>query len=378
VPFAAAISEHPVTAHAVGEVIGQVIEEMPGPVELACLFVTPPHGGALEDAAAAVRAVIGPNVLIGAAAGSVAGPRREVEASAAVSLWVGSGFPAHGVLIPPGGLPARPADMPGPPEALVLVADPYSLDANALLAGIGGRFPSLPVIGGLASAAVGPGGNRLAVDSRVVSSGAVGVFLGPGSGIRSLVSQGARPVGRPWVVTRAEGGVIYELAGRPALTRLMELVQDYLDPGEIGTINAGGLCLGAVTDERREEYGPGDFLLLDVVGADRSIGAVAVNGEVELGRTVQYHLRDAAAADSDLRYLAAGSAAAAALLFSCNGRGTRLFGGPDHDAEALADSLGEVPLAGMSAAGEIGPLAGRNRLFGMSASVALFEEGSRG
>ena len=377
-PFAAAISEHPVTAHAVGEVIGQVIEEMPGRVDLACLFVTPPHGGALEDAAAAVRAVIDPAVLVGAAAGAVAGRRREVEASAAVSLWVGSGFPAHGVLIPPGGLPAPPVGLPGPPEALMLVADPYSLDPTALLAGLGGRFPSLPVIGGLTSAAVGPGGNRLALDGRVISSGGVGVFLGPGSGIRSLVSQGARPVGRPWVVTRAEGGVIYELGGRPALARLMDMVKDYLDPGEIGTVNAGGLCLGAVTDEHREEFGPGDFLLLDVVGADRSIGAVAVDGEIELGRTVQYHLRDAAAADSDLRYLAAGSGASAALLFTCNGRGTRLFGGPDHDAEVLAECLGELPLAGMSGAGEIGPVAGRNRLLGMSASVALFDDGSRG
>ncbi|HUZ44270.1 MAG TPA: FIST N-terminal domain-containing protein [Acidimicrobiales bacterium] len=377
-PFAAAISEHPVTAHAVGEVIGQVIEGMPGPVDLACLFVTSPHGGALEDAAAAVRAVIDPAVLMGAAAGAVAGRRREVEASAAVSLWVGAGFPAQGVQIPAGGLPPPRWDLPGPPEALVLVGDPHSLDPTELLAGIDSRFPSLPVIGGLASAAVGPGGNRLALDGRVTSSGAVGVFLGPGSGFRPLVSQGCRPVGRPWVVTRSEGGVIYELAGRPALTRLMEMVQDYLDPGEIGTINAGGLCLGVVTDELRDEYGPGDFLLMDVVGADRNIGAVAVDGEIEVGRTVQYHLRDAAAADSDLRYLAGGSAASAALLFTCNGRGTRLFGAPDHDAEVLADSLGEVPLAGMSAAGEIGPLAGRNRLLRMSASVALFDDGSRG
>lgn len=377
-PFAAAISEHPVTAHAVGEVIGQVIEELPGPVDLACLFVTPPHGGALEDAAAAVRAVIGPAVLLGAAAGAVAGRRREVESSAAVSLWVGAGFPAQGVHIPPGGLPPPGLELPGPPEALVLVGDPFSLDAAELLAGIDGRFPALPVIGGLASAAVGPGGNRLALDGRVTSSGAVGVFLGAGAGVRPLVSQGCRPVGRPWVVTRGEGAVVYELAGRPAMTRLMDMVQDYLDPGEIGTINAGGLCLGVVTDELRDEYGPGDFLLMDVVGADRSIGAVAVDGEVEVGRTVQYHLRDAAAADSDLRYLAGGLSASAALLFTCNGRGSRWFGGPDHDAEALADSLGEVPLAGMSAAGEIGPLAGRNRLFGMSASVALFEDGGRG
>ena len=158
----------------------------------------------------------------------------------------------------------------------------------------------------------------------------------------------------------------------------MDMVQEFLDPDEIGVINAGGLALGVVTDEHREEFGAGDFLLHDVIGADRAVGAIALDAEIEVGRTVQYHLRDAGAADSDLRLLAAGASAQSALLFTCNGRGTRLFGHRHHDASVLADALGEVPLAGMASAGEIGPLAGRNRLLGMSASIALFDQSGRG
>ena len=70
-PFAAALSEHPVTAHATGEVIGQVLEAGVTEPDLALLFVTPPHGGALEDAAAAVQATLRPRVLLGCAADAI-------------------------------------------------------------------------------------------------------------------------------------------------------------------------------------------------------------------------------------------------------------------------------------------------------------------
>jgi small ligand-binding sensory domain FIST len=63
----------------------------------------------------------------------------------------------------------------------------------------------------------------------------------------------------------------------------------------------------------------------------------------------------------------------AALLFTCNGRGTRLFAQPDHDAAAVQDALGPLPLAGFFANGELGPVGGRNFIHGFTASLALFE-----
>jgi len=70
-----------------------------------------------------------------------------------------------------------------------------------------------------------------------------------------------------------------------------------------------------------------------------------------------------------------GRMAEAALLFTCNGRGSRLFGVPDHDAEVVADSLGHRVVSGMSCAGELGPVGGRNFLHGFTASIVLL--GSR-
>ena len=110
----------------------------------------------------------------------------------------------------------------------------------------------------------------------------------------------------------------------------------------------------------------------NVLGVDQDTGAVAVGDRLQVGQTVQFHVRDAAAADEDLRLLLDPVAGDAALLFTCNGRGTRFFGTGDHDAAAVEDQLGPVPLAGAFCAGELGPIGGRNFLHGFTASVAVF------
>ncbi len=372
--FASAISEHPITAHAAGEVTGQVLETLGQAPDLCAVFVTPPHAGALEDVATTVRAILEPKALIGCAAVSVAATNREVEEGPAVCLWAGRCGPVVPVELGVSdeqirGWPDSPAFEP---QALVLVADPYTFPAEALFGFLEKSQPGMPVIGGMASAAVGPGGNRLVVDGRVLTGGAVGALIGPDTKISTVVSQGCTPVGAPLAVTRSEGNVVYELAGRPALERLLEVARDSLSEREVGLINSGGLHLGLVIDEHKAEFSRGDFLVRNVLGADRSIGAIAVGDRVRLGATVQFHLRDALAADEDLRSLLAGHSAEGALMFTCNGRGTRLFGAPDHDARALGGELGEVPLAGFFAAGEFGPVGGHNFLHGFTASIALF------
>src|SRR5690606_13278339 len=149
----------------------------------------------------------------------------------------------------------------------------------------------------------------------------------------AVVSQGCRPVGQPFVVAKADRNVILELGGRPATERLAGLVQSATEDER--SLLAGGLHLGKVIDERRAEYQRGDFLVRGVLGADRSSGGVLVNDVVEVGSTVQFQVRDAATATEDLERVLAGRSAESALLFTCNGRGQRLFGEPDHDASRV-------------------------------------------
>jgi len=363
---AAALSEHPLGSHAIGEVAGQLLETVGQNTDLALLFVTAAHAGALEDIAGAVREVLHPRVLLGCTAESVVGGAREVEARPAVSLWAGDVRAGRPFALTAGDT----LDVPDDAGALLLLADPFSFPVDELFARLAEIRPGLPVVGGMASAAHGPGGNRLVVDDAVVTEGAVGAFLGPGVEIATVVSQGCRPIGRPFVVTRSEQNVVYELGGQPALERLQELVA--VSSGEERELMARGLHLGLVVDEHKAEFERGDFVVRNVIGADRQSGAIAIGAICEVGATVQFHVRDAATADEDLRALVGGHDAEAALLFTCNGRGTRLFGAPDHDAAVVSDAFAGAPLAGFFCAGELGPVGGRNFLHGFTASVVLF------
>ncbi|MBK9178183.1 MAG: FIST C-terminal domain-containing protein [Acidimicrobiales bacterium] len=375
-PFAAGLSEHPLATHAVGEVVGEVLERLGPEPDLAVVLVTAPHAGALEDIAGVVRATLAPRVLLGATAVSVLGGRREVEDAAAVALWAGRLGTVAPVRLTArttgGGLRIDGLDPERLDRAstLLLLADPFSLPVERLLADVHDRHPGLTVVGGLASAARGPGGNRLVLGEATHADGAVGVLLH--RPVATVVSQGCRPIGHPLTVTRSERNVVYELAGRPALARLQEVLGG-LDADE-RALAARGLHVGRVIDEHRAEFGRGDFLIRGVLGADREVGALAVGEVVEVGATLQFQVRDAASADEDLRALLAGTSADAALVFTCNGRGTGLFGRPDHDASLVSDLLGGVPVAGMFCAGEIGPVGGRPFVHGLTASVALFRD----
>ena len=82
-------------------------------------------------------------------------------------------------------------------------------------------------------------------------------------------------------------------------------------------------------------------------------------------------MRDAETAHLELGTLLADRRAEAALVFPCNGRGTRLFDDPHHAAGLLQRAVGPVPVGGFFAAGEFGPVGGRNFVHGFTVSMAL-------
>ncbi|MDQ3740866.1 MAG: FIST C-terminal domain-containing protein, partial [Actinomycetota bacterium] len=229
---------------------------------------------------------------------------------------------------------------------------------------------------GLASARAGSDGALLLHGEEVLTGGAVGVRL-DGVELLPCVSQGAAPVGPELTITAGEGQVISELAGRPALEKLKEVILDL--PLEQRERVAQGPLLGLVIDGGKPEYVQGDFLVRGLVGADPDEGTIAVGTFVRPGQVVRLHARDADSADRDLREslmlrrtALGGAVPAGALVFTCNGRGRAMFGTSDHDAEAIGDELGDVPQAGFFAAGEIGPVGGESFLHGFTATVGVF------
>jgi small ligand-binding sensory domain FIST len=378
--YAAALSLHPTPVEAVGEVAGEILERFDGerPDILVC-FASPHHVGAFEDIAGGLRKLLEPEVMIGGTAVGVAGGGIEVEDAPGLSVLAASFGAGHvdGVRLEqvetedgleiigwPDSVPAR--------GTLLMIADPFSFPVPDFLALCNARIPDLSVIGGCASAAHGPGGNRLVCNDTITTGGAVAILCSRDVPVRAVVSQGCRPIGKPLTVTKSERNLVYELAGQPALARLQEIVQAASE--EERNLMREGLHVGLVVDEHKLDFDRGDFLVRNVLGADQETGAIAIGERVDVGTTLQFHVRDADAADEDLHELLQHvPAAEAALLFTCNGRGRRFFVTPNHDALSVEESLGPVPVAGAFCAGELGPVGGRNFLHGFTASLAVFE-----
>jgi small ligand-binding sensory domain FIST len=375
--YAAALSQHPVPAHAVGETAGQIMDELQGDdPDLVVCFASPHFVGAFDDMAHALRQLLGPTVFLGGTAVSIIGGAHEIEDQPALSVFAGVFGDAMLTPValqveetPDGAAVVGWPDLEREPSTLLLFAEPFSFPVDGFLRRLNEDRPELTVIGGLASAGGRPGANRLALDDSILEEGAVGVFL-EGVDVGTVVSQGCRPIGDAFVVTRAQRNFIEELGGKPAVTRLQELAANASEDDR--DLLRRGLHMGLVVDEHKAEFQRGDFLVRNVLGADQESGALAVGDRVNVGQTVQFHVRDAAAADEDLRELLVGAEAQAALVFTCNGRGRHLFGVPDHDAGLVEQLLGPIPAAGAFCAGEIGPVGGRNFLHGFTASLALF------
>jgi small ligand-binding sensory domain FIST len=352
------------------------------PADLALVFASGAHLAAPEATLESIHGTIAPATLVGCGAGGVLGSGRELESGTAIAVWTaslgdGQAHPFHAEVTGAEddarleGL-AEPAGDGG----VIMLTDPYTFPTDAVLAGLAGTAPGIPVLGGLSSARTLEGAGALFLDSTVHEHGAVGVSL---EGVEMLpcVSQGAAPLGREMTITAAEGNIIHELAGRPAIETIEQVV------GELGiperALVAAGLLLGIVIDGGKPDYEQGDFLVRAVLGADPETGSVAIGASVETGQVVRLHARDARSADEDLRrelrlrVAAVGDQPpAGALVFSCNGRGQSMFGACDHDATMLEDELGGAPAAGFFAAGEIGPVGGRSFLHGFTATVAVF------
>ncbi|HEV2999572.1 MAG TPA: FIST C-terminal domain-containing protein [Solirubrobacteraceae bacterium] len=353
------------------------------PADLAVVFVAGAHVAAAGAVLEGVHEALAPGGLVGCGAGGVLGGRREIETGTAVAVWaaaLGDGsaatFHAEAEQLEEGVAVHGFPDLAGATGA-VLIPDPFTFPTDAILRELARHAPGVPVIGGIASAqAPGAGGALLLHGEDVLAGGAVGVRL-DGVELLPCVSQGAAPVGPELTITAAEGQVIAELAGRPALEKLRDVIRDL--PVHQRELVARGPLLGVVIDGGKPEYVQGDFLVRGLVGADPEQGTIAVGALVEPGQVVRLHARDADSADRDLREALGlrrealgGAAPAGALVFTCNGRGRSMFGTSDHDAEAIGDELGDVPQAGFFAAGEIGPVGGETFLHGFTATVGVF------
>ncbi len=369
---------------AIARLVGKLEGDEP---DLLLVFVTPGYGDDYHRVPAALRAAFPDAAIAGCAAGGVVGGGRELEHVPAIAL-VGAVLPDVEVRA----VHIDGADLPGwnaEPEAwhdlmglepvgdpqFLLFPDAFTMDVDALLAGLDASFPKAVKIGGLASGAAAPGLNVLFVDDAMHRMGTAAVTLRGEILVDTVVAQGCRPIGAPMFVTRCEANLIHEIDGRPAAKALLELFESL--PEEDQRRFRTSLCLGVSLKSDPSNLEHGDFLIRNLVGVDPQLGIVAVGSEMRPQQVIQFHLRDAHASAMDLRAMlrrrlaAEPDEPAAALLFSCLGRGEGLYGVAGHDSGMIVEHLGELPIGGFFCGGEIGPVQGRTRVHGFTSSIAL-------
>ena len=368
-----------------GEAVAEVLAKLQAgfvnePADLIVAFASPGHAEGLGPLADELAARSLAKHVLATTGESIVGDGLEVEGSPCLSALAIS-LPS-GSSIQPFRLTFEGDRVAGWPESetagdvpknglVLLLADPFSFPTEAWIEALKAAGAGIVAVGGMASGGTAPGSNRLVLDGEVYKQGAVGFRIETPGRIEVLVSQGCRPIGRPMIVTKAEGNIVAELGRRPAAEVFRE-IYELLDDRDRRLVQ-GGLFLGRVVNEYQESFQRGDFLVRNVLGAVDS-GGLAVSDTVRVGRTVQFHVRDAQTADEDLRAMLDGveGRPAGALIFTCNGRGRRLFEAPDHDASAIQSAFGPTPAAGFFAMGEIGPVGGQTFLHGFTVVNALF------
>jgi small ligand-binding sensory domain FIST len=384
---AASLSRQEGWRDALGECVAVAREAVGGPADLAMLFFSPHHAEAAEMIAAEAREQLAPAMVVGCSGESIAANGEELEGEPAMALWLArwpqtTFTPMHlrfERTAEGGALEGWPDSLLGDwsdGDFLIVLAEPFTFPADYLLERLNEDRPKVPVIGGMASGGVSPGENRLIFGDRSLAEGAVVVHVSGAVRLKTVVSQGCRPIGKPFVVTRAERNVIHELGGKSALLQLREIFETL--PTSEQRLVQTALHIGRVVSEYKDKFEHGDFLVRNVMGIDGQSGAIAIGDYLRPGQTVQFHIRDEEASDAELKQLLAGAKKEingepmGALLFTCNGRGTRMFSEPHHDAEAVANAFGKIPLAGFFAQGELGPIGGKNFVHGFTASIGLF------
>lgn len=243
-------------------------------------------------------------------------------------------------------------------------ADPVNPLTEALVKQLAGRTASGFLVGGLASAR----GNTYTIANGVSQGGISGVLFGQEVGVLTGLSQGCSPIGPHRMVTESRRNILITLDGQPALDTLKADVGEILarDLMRIGGYIFVGLPIpGSDT---------GDYLVRNLVGLDPDKGLVAVGDLVEPGRELMFCRRDAATAREDLeRMLLALKARLSApprggVYCACVGRGVNLFGPDSAELRQIRDTLGDFPLVGFYASGEIS----QDRLYGYTGVLTLF------
>ena len=363
-------------------------DDLRGPATFGLLFCSPECADQARSIIEIIRIYAQVPVMIGCCAhGFIAGSREfEEEPGCAVALYHLPNTIAHARHLPTACFNSnnRPAAFRGKLGAPAETANAWLLFASADSIGHEAWLPDWDqaihqktTIGGFASVDPRLSEPSLFLNDAAFEEGAVALGLEGGTTIEPVLSQGCRPVGSPWTITKAHRNIIHQIGNRPVL----EVLRDTLEGMSLREQQQarGNIFIGLVLDEYKPSFGPGDFLVRNLAAIDPKSGAVAIATPLRVGQNLQFQIRDARSASADLEEILRIRADQlrsrriyGACLCDCIGRGLSLYGVPDHDVSTIDRFFPGLPVGGLFCNGEFGPANNRTLLHGYAASLALF------
>lgn len=393
--WANALSTRPSLEAAVEDVVERASASLQAPANLALVFISSAFTSEYSRLLPLLQERLSETtVLVGCSGGGIIGmtqrgQMQELENSPALSLSLAhlpdvkvQAFHVMAEELP---------DLDSPPDAwvdlvgvapenhpqFILLSDPFSSGINDLLQGLDFAYPGAVIVGGQASGSPVPGRSGLFCNNRLHRSGTVGVALSGNIVLETIVAQGCRPIGEPYVVTKGEQNILIELDEQPPLEVLRNLIESLSDADR--QLAEHSLFIGVARSEFKLQLEQGDFLIRNLLGVDPKVGAIAIGDRVRPGQRIQFHLRDAQTSAEDLEWLLqryqkqtqSHPAAAGALMFSCLGRGEGLYGQPNFDSGLFNRYLNNIPLGGFFCGGEIGPVGGSTFIHGYTSVFGI-------
>ena len=248
---------------------------------------------------------------------------------------------------------------------LVIFPDVRALNPAELVKHIGGDGAALPVVGAAVSGDATGAQMYHWKGEEATEGGLTGVLLTGDFSTEIGVAQGCQPIGKPREITRAEGRVIFELDGEPALENFKGTLQ-LLTQDDIRK-SGGTVFVGIAMDPENRDPIRGDFLIRNLVGINEEHAALAVSEEIAEGQLIQFHLRNPNAAAEEIQAIIAQLAEktrqhppAFGLYFNCLGRGKGLYGAANHDISVIQEKFPGLPVIGFFGNSEFAPIGGRN------------------
>lgn len=341
---------------------------LPPAANLGFVYVSEPFADALDHIARVLSTRTGVPFWVGTAGHGVCASGYEYMDDAAVVVLVGH-LPEERFALFDGlrGVDGRLADdvtaWAAHEESVfgVIHADPRQRDLPAMIAGLSARIGGF-LVGGLGSSSA----TSMQIAGDATAGGLSGVLIGGGQPVLTGLTQGCRPIGPFRAITGHEGYIVHHLDGRPALDALVE--------------DASGNVMDELADTLHVAFpvqgsDRGDYLVRNLIGVEPASGGLAVAAPIDSGQRIAFVRRDAESALADLERMLDdliarldGRTPRGALYYTCVGRGRHLFAEPSAELGVIRDRLGDVPLAGFFANGEIF----HDRLYAYTGVLTLF------